>query len=252
MQFTVFIYCRFCDEQDLRQAWESIVIPQSVAKFFSVLFNVNADELAIPNETKGMCDDDLDDEDNNGELDLDLDDSVNACETDEVANDNWDELYNSSTKLSQNKNRQIRSIYQMLFYIINNGRKRTPLHILNAEAIHHNCKSSTLITSFNHQGVCMSYDDLKRYHDDIASFIDDTSNDNVPLPSHFLPGVHTIGAFDNFDHEEHTESGIGGTHDTVAILIQDKSNTQQKKPNISDKMSTTERNSLVMFLSARR
>ena len=41
-------------------------------------------------------------------------------------------------------------------------------------------------------------------------------------------------SFDNFDHEEATLSGLGGTHDTVSVLYQDKSDVVRRKPRISE------------------
>ena len=56
----------------------------------------------------------------------------------------------------------------------------------------------------------------------------------VPLPSHLNPEKFTTAAFDNFDHEEATVSGLGGTHDTVSVLYQDKSDGVQRKSHISE------------------
>lgn len=47
--------------------------------------------------------------------------------------------------ISDGKMRKILSVYQVMFYIVNNGRKRTPLHMLNSEAIYNACRSKTLI-----------------------------------------------------------------------------------------------------------
>ena len=58
----------------------------------------------------------------------------------------------------------------------------------------------------------------------------------MPLLSHFNPENFTIAAFDNFDHEECTLSGIGGTHDTVAVLFQDKPIQALRKPNITESL----------------
>ena len=55
----------------------------------------------------------------------------------------------------------------------------------------------------------------------MASFVTESRQGRVPLPSQFDPSMFTIVAFDNFDHEENTLSGIGGSHDTVSILMQD-------------------------------
>ena len=100
--------------------------------------------------------------------------------------------------------------------------------------IHGVCRSKTLISSFNHFGLVTSYDELLRDHNDLASYVIVSSARSVPHPSHFDATLMTSGAFDNFDHEEGTMSGIGGSHDTVSILVQDKSVDPPSKPHISE------------------
>ena len=80
----------------------------------------------------------------------------------------------------------------------------------------------------------MGYDGLLRYHSDMANLIVNSSEGNVPLPSHFDPDNFTVAAFDNFDHEKATLSGIQGTHDTVSVLFQDKPTQVKSKPNVSE------------------
>ena len=87
------------------------------------------------------------------------------------------------------------------------------------EAIHNTCKSKTLITSLNHLGLSVSYDEILRYQTDSANFVCSNRTDKVPLPSHLDPEKFVSAAFDNFDHEEATISGLGGTHDTVSVLF---------------------------------
>ena len=43
-------------------------------------------------------------------------------------------------------------------------------------------------------------------------------------------GVLIQGAMDNFDHEENTKSGIGGSHDTILMLFQNTANEIIDKP----------------------
>lgn len=121
-----------------------------------------------------------------------------------------------------------------MYFIMHGGRKRTPLHVMTGLTVHAVCKSSALIKSLNRTGVSISYDEVQRCRTSLASFTVESCKSIVPLPSHFEPSKFTTAAFDNFDHEEATESGLGGTHDTVAVLFQEKSSEIIKKPNISD------------------
>ena len=134
------------------------------------------------------------------------------------------------------KMRKVLAVYQIMFFILNNGRKRTQLHMMNTESIHSVCRSKTLISSLNKFGLVITYDELMRYHSDMASYVTEISRNHVPFPSHFNPSEFTIGALDNFDHEEGTLSGIGGSHDTVQILMQDKPQGVSAcgKPNVSE------------------
>ena len=129
---------------------------------------------------------------------------------------------------------QVNSLFQIMFYTLNNEKKITPLHIINSEAIYDACKSSTLITSFNHFGLCTSYYELLRFQNDMATFTVESSEETVPFPSHFNREMFTMAAADNFDHEEATLSGIGGSHDTVTVLFQDDGGQTTRRPRISE------------------
>ena len=147
----------------------------------------------------------------------------------------FEDKTDKESKFSSTRRMKIIALYQILLYNVNNGEKvKTPLHLLKAEMLHNTCRSKTLITSFNHYGLCVSYDELVRYHNNIESYILSTSANDIPLPSHFDTNIHTVAAFDNFDHNENTPSGLCSSHDTVSILIQDISDVIRRKPNISE------------------
>ena len=194
---------KFCDKHDLEKSWENIVIPPPVLTFFAVLFNFDANHFKANIE--------------NDDAESDDDDNIPATD-----------------KVSAGKQRKMISLLQIMYYILHNGRKRTPLHLMNGQAIHDTCKSSTLIKSFNHFGMCVSYDEILRYHNDMVWLTVESGHDNVPLPSHFSTEDNTSGTLDNFDHEEATLSGIGGSHDTVLVLFQDKTIESPAKPLISE------------------
>ena len=101
---------------------------------------------------------------------------------------------------------------------------------MNLQAIYDSCKSATLITYFNRFGLCSCYDELARHHNDMAMFIVDNSEESIPFPSHFDHSSFTMAAFDNFDHEEATLSGIAGSHDTVTVVFQKDASLQLSKP----------------------
>ena len=62
-----------------------------------------------------------------------------------------------------------------------------------------------------------------------------STENNVPLPSHFSKEMFTVGAFDNFDHKDRTSlSGLSASHDTVSTLFQFKPSETSSKPNKSE------------------
>ena len=84
------------------------------------------------------------------------------------------------------------------------GLEKTPLRMLVGESIHQKCRSKTLITTLNHAGSSVNYHEVIRHHHNLAQYAIKQSPFQVPIPSHFKSDSFTIGAFDNFDHEEAT------------------------------------------------
>lgn len=101
-------------------------------------------------------------------------------------------------------------------------------------AVHHTSKSKALITNMNRLGQSISHSTVERFQVGLASFTARSGELRTPLPSHFDPCAFTTAAFDNFDHESYSLSGMKGTHDTVSVLFQQKNASVTPKPNISD------------------
>ena len=139
-----------------------------------------------------------------------------------------------SSHSSDAKWKQILSTFQIMFYNVHQGHKCIPLHVMNSVAIHDTRKSKTLISSFNNFGLCISYDELMRIHHDIASYTVQSAENGMPLPSSLDANNFTIAAFDNFDHNERTLSGIGSSHDTVAVMFQEKVGAPKGKSNVPE------------------
>ena len=109
----------FCDAQELKHALSDMNIPEPVLRFFGHLYNFKpetyseAAKLVMTEEFLAEQDDDADDGD---------DDAIQGGQSD--------------GDLSVRRCRKIQSIFQILFYVHHRGRKRTPMHILNAESVH--------------------------------------------------------------------------------------------------------------------
>ena len=112
---------------------------------------------------------------------------------------------------------KIKYLFQIRFYHVTHVRKKTPLHLITAH-----CKSRELITAFNKQSCCVSYNVMKLHRADLAKYHILSSSDGVPLPSNCSPTSFTIGAFDNFDHtDKNSLSGVKHTHDSCNFMPRD-------------------------------
>ena len=75
----------------------------------------------------------------------------------------------------------------------------------------------------------ISYDEVFRHHNDLVSFVVESTATGIPMPSHVDPDRMTNGVWDTFDHEEGTLWGAN-----VCIFVQDKPTTIHQTPPISD------------------
>ena len=61
---------------------------------------------------------------------------------------------------SHHKSINLQCIFQMLVYNIDNGRHKTPLHMMLGHALFARDRSKSLITALNRLGACASYDSV--------------------------------------------------------------------------------------------
>ena len=75
-------------------------------------------------------------------------------------------------------------VFQILHYILTDGKGPTPFHITVAQAVHSLTRSKELVTALNHHGIYVSYNTVKRIDVDLAEQIITTAGDSrVPLPT---------------------------------------------------------------------
>ena len=70
-------------------------------------------------------------------------------------------------------------MFQMVFYLIHNGKKKTPLHVALSVLIHDSSRSKKVIQIMNRLGLCMSYDELERIDIGLAKRTIDMAGDSV-------------------------------------------------------------------------
>ena len=105
------------------------------------------------------------------------------------------------------------------------------MHVSLSETVHDICRSEELIQILNRMGLCMSYNEVEQLDNNLAlRTIKKPGVHRVPVPPSIQPGLLVQGAMDNFDHEENTKSGIGGSHDTILMLFQNPDKDEQDEP----------------------
>ena len=95
---------RFCDAEELKQSWLNTKIPDELLTFFSELFDIKKTKL--------------------------IEEYHNETVSDDAKNDQFPGKYP-----------KIGSLFQIMYYDLHNGYKKTPLHIMNACEIYEKCKS---------------------------------------------------------------------------------------------------------------
>lgn len=136
--------------------------------------------------------------------------------------------------ISREKARKITSLYQTICYILHAGKEKTPLQVMVGMVTHNTCKSATLITILNRLELSISYDEVQRIKNRLASYVIESSTDLIPVPIHFDPNNFTVLAMDNFDHNCRTLSGLQSAHYAVIVGFQDVFKDTAKKPRISE------------------
>ena len=152
----------FCKTKELDDAWNNINFHKEILSFFATLLGWKL-EYNI---------------DNVGEEESNEEDFINP-ENNENDEGETGKATCSTVPTRSMKKQKVYALYQILYYLVHNDRRCTPLHIIGAEAIHSTCKSKTLITSFNHFGLAMSYDELLRYYNYMASYVVESHDTDI-------------------------------------------------------------------------
>ena len=133
-------------------SWDNLLLSDEILTFLGTLFNINPAKL-LPKYPKKYPSDyftqvpnssDSNDESNSNNRDslIPNDDESNVLDDDKNV---W-QTFDIPLK--------IKSLFQLIYYNIHNGKKKTPLHIMNLSAIYEKSKSRELLT-FSIALVCV-------------------------------------------------------------------------------------------------
>ena len=208
---------KFCDQEDLSNALFSTRIPETVLTFLCSLLNLKkADFLGKKLKSSDEHSDSSDSEE----------------EEDEGSESG---VSNSSQKIPS-KILRAHSLYQQMAYIVNNGKKLTPLAVSKAHIIYNKTRSRELIEISNSLGDCVSYSTLRRLRFNLgARAVHLSEQMHVPRPMSFRNEAFTVAAMDNLDHTDKSSlHGFNSNHDSVMVVFQ---NTGKKSSDCSLKVS---------------
>ena len=142
--------------------------------------------------------------------------------------------------------RKCDTIFQIFHYSLHQGKKHNPFHVSLAELLHNDSRAKLVINILNKLGLCISYDELQRTDCSIMNRIINTAGSNrVPVSLPFDDDDNESelhGSMDNFDHEEATSSGIGGSHDTILMLFQNSNKVENTQKILSKKPTDSTQN----------
>jgi hypothetical protein len=207
---------KFCDGYELKKSWEQTQIPDVLLTFFAALFGIKKSRMLKIEMINMML---------NNEDDVSM---ANDDSSDENSEDiEWAIL---------NKHNQLNCLFQIIYYQMFNGSKKTPLHASFGHYQYGKSRSREILTIANRIGVSSSYCDVRRSRRHLAAYaVNQSARGEVPIPSSFTRDTFTIGAMDNADFSDKSSlSGMESDHVTMQVLYQETIFPSSSKPLVSD------------------
>ena len=149
----------------------------------------------------------------------------------------------SKINKSVRSERLVLSMSQDICYNITQGRWKMPKHLLLGMTVRHLSGSSQMINILNRFGHCASHSTLLELETAMCDSVVECSS-NLPAAAKVNAKI-THFCWDNFDLNEETPSGLGTTHSTHGIIIQEttKDDVEIQNPGVliekSKKRSST-------------
>ena len=126
---------------------------------------------------------------------------------------------------SDDFDRQGYVVFQLIYYFLQNGIKKTLLYVSIVQRIHNECWSKKLITVLNLLGITISYDELERIDFALTNcLLKGLGEHRVPISNSINKSL-SHGVMDNFDYIGDMKSGTGSSHDTILMVFQNQKET---------------------------
>ncbi len=147
-------------------------------------------------------------------------------EDDDVANGDNASPDDSSHDIQwavSNQQNQLNCLFQIMYYQMFNGARKTPLHASFGQYQYGKGRSREMLTVANRIGVSTSYNDVRRSRRLLAAYaVEKSADQEIPIPSTFTRDSFTIGAMDNADFSDKSSlSGKESDHITMQVLYQE-------------------------------
>ena len=110
-----------CDAEELKEAWMKKVMPDVLLTFFSTLFNLRLRNL-LQGIDEGSC--------------ANMDDENGNDDTDQTDVDKRMESFFENQNFTK-----IHAMFQMLFYFVHRGQKKTPFAVMTGHTVYNKCKA---------------------------------------------------------------------------------------------------------------
>ena len=91
----------------------------------------------------------------------------------------WAEFCSYMFKGKTTTQLKIDKVFQILHYILTDGKEPTPFHVMVGQGVHSLTRSKELVTALCRHGVCVSCNTVKRIDVDLAEQVITTAGDNI-------------------------------------------------------------------------
>ena len=119
-------------------------------------------------------------------------------------------------------------IFKIIYSLIHNDRKKTPIRVALSVAIYNVCQSKMFIWIMKHLSLCTSYEEVERIYTALVQHtLDMAGSHRVLVSSSFVPHELVRRVMDSFDHKENTVSSIRRSHNTMLMLFQNTKDTER-------------------------
>ena len=142
---------KLCNKTDLEFSWNKTVYSDVLATFVSTVLNIKKSDLLRNYDAPNINDE---------------------CEFDNEERQEEED----SVHLKKRKIVQAHGLVQTMHYLVHDGKNVPPMQVMLAHAVYNRCKSKEILTKMNRFGFSLSYSQLLKYRNRLATSINRAMN----------------------------------------------------------------------------